>query len=53
MATLLKEARGSVVLAARSERPRPEIVREFAGRIIRPALLEAAIREAGEEAVSD
>jgi hypothetical protein len=49
MAPLREEPRGTVVLAPRSERPDPELMRDVARRVIQPALLEAAIQDTAQE----
>jgi hypothetical protein len=45
-----REALGDIVLAPRTGGPDPELVRDVSRRIIRPALLEAAIQDVRQEA---
>jgi hypothetical protein len=52
MPPLQEEPRGTLVLATRAEPVDPELVRDVTRRVIRPALLEAAIEDAAKEARS-
>jgi hypothetical protein len=49
MAAPREERRGAVVLAPRTESVDPELVRDVTRRVIRPALLEAAIQDTTQE----